>query len=103
MYTLVPAAGAKRSPRKVIFLGLRGIPELIVHNKTGVLVEPGNVAMLAEALASMAKLPRTARNRLGAAGRDWVIREFSPEKYRDRTTELYETVVHSCTRWRSAT
>ena len=50
--------------------------------------------MLAEALASMAKLPRTARNRLGAAGRDWVLREFTPEKYRDRMTALYETVVH---------
>ena len=31
---------------------------------------------------------------LGAAGRDWVLREFSPEKYRDRTMALYETVVH---------
>jgi len=28
MYTLIPAAGAGRSPRKVIFLGLRGIPEV---------------------------------------------------------------------------
>jgi len=80
--------------RPVIGTRIGGIPELIVHNKTGVLVEPGNVGMLAEALASMAKLPRTARNRLGAAGRDWVVREFSPEKYRDRTTELYDTVVH---------
>jgi glycosyltransferase involved in cell wall biosynthesis len=80
--------------RPVIGTRIGGIPELIVHNKTGVLVAPGNVGMLAEALASMAKLPRTARNRLGAAGRDWVLREFSPEKYRDRTMALYETVVH---------
>ena len=80
--------------RPVIGTRIGGIPELIVHNKTGALVEPGNVGMLAEALASMAKLPRTARNRLGAAGRDWVLREFTPEKYRDRMTALYETVVH---------
>ena len=80
--------------RPVIGTRIGGIPELIVHNKTGALVEPGNVGMLAEALASMAKLPRTARNRLGAAGRDWVLREFTPEKYRDRITALYETVVH---------
>ena len=80
--------------RPVIGTRIGGIPELIVHNKTGVLVAPGNVSMLAEALASMAKLPPTARNRLGAAGRDWVLREFSPEKYRDRTMALYETVVH---------
>lgn len=80
--------------RPVIGTRIGGIPELIVHNKTGVLVPPGNVGMLAEAMASMAKLPRTGRNRLGAAGRDWVLREFSPDKYRDRTTALYETVVH---------
>ena len=28
MYTLIPAGGADRPPRKVIFLGLRGIPEI---------------------------------------------------------------------------
>jgi glycosyltransferase involved in cell wall biosynthesis len=28
MYTFIPAAGANRSPRKVIFIGLRGIPEV---------------------------------------------------------------------------
>ncbi|AUC94469.1 glycosyl transferase [Bradyrhizobium sp. SK17] len=28
MYTLIPAGGANRPPRKVIFLGLRGIPEI---------------------------------------------------------------------------
>jgi glycosyltransferase involved in cell wall biosynthesis len=28
MYTLIPAAGARRPPRKVIFIGLRGIPQV---------------------------------------------------------------------------
>ena len=28
MYTFIPAAGADRTPRKVIFIGLRGIPEV---------------------------------------------------------------------------
>ncbi|MCA6124949.1 glycosyltransferase family 4 protein [Bradyrhizobium sp. WSM 1704] len=80
--------------RPVIGTRIGGIPELVVPNKTGALVAPGNVAMLAEALSGMARLSRTARNRLGAAGRDWVLREFSPEKYRERTTAVYETVLH---------
>jgi glycosyltransferase involved in cell wall biosynthesis len=79
--------------RPVIGTRIGGIPELVVDNETGVLVEPGNVAMLADALAGIASLPRTARNSLGAAGRDWVRREFTPDKYRDRTTQLYNTVV----------
>jgi glycosyltransferase involved in cell wall biosynthesis len=79
--------------RPVIGTRIGGIPELVVHDETGILVEPGSVAMLAGALAGMANLPRTARDRLGAAGRDWVGREFSPGKYRDRTMELYDAVI----------
>ena len=79
--------------RPVIGTQIGGIPELVVHSETGVLVEPGNVAMLADALSVVASLPRTERNRLGASGRNWVRREFSPEKYRDRTMELYDAVV----------
>ena len=79
--------------RPVIGTQIGGIPELVVHSETGVLVEPGNVAMLADALSVVAGLSRTARNKLGASGRNWVRQEFSPEKYRDRTMELYDAVV----------
>jgi glycosyltransferase involved in cell wall biosynthesis len=79
--------------RPVIGTNIGGIPELVVHNETGVLVEPGNAAALAAAMVDIANLPRTARNMLGAAGRDWVRREFSPGKYRERTIELYDTVA----------
>jgi glycosyltransferase involved in cell wall biosynthesis len=79
--------------RPVIGTRIGGIPELVVHNATGILVEPGNVAMLADALAGMASLSPTARNWLGAAGRDWVRREFSPDQYRDRTMQLYDRMV----------
>jgi glycosyltransferase involved in cell wall biosynthesis len=80
--------------RPVIGTRIGGIPELVVHDETGVLVQPGSVAMLAEALVGMASLSRTARNRLGATGRNWVRRESSPDKYRDPTMELYDAVVN---------
>jgi glycosyltransferase involved in cell wall biosynthesis len=79
--------------RPVIGTRIGGIPELVIDNETGVLVQPGSVAMLAEALVGVAGLPRTTRNRLGANGRNWVRREFTPDKYRDRTMELYDEVV----------
>jgi glycosyltransferase involved in cell wall biosynthesis len=78
--------------RPVIGTRIGGIPELVVHEKTGVLVEPGNVDMLAEALAGIANLSRSERSSLGAAGNDWVRREFSPDQYRDRTMQLYDSV-----------
>jgi glycosyltransferase involved in cell wall biosynthesis len=76
--------------RPVIGTRIGGIPELVADGETGILVEPGNAALLAEALATLASLSSIARAGLGAAGRDWVGREFSPGHYRDRTMALYE-------------
>lgn len=78
--------------RPVIGTRIGGIPELVGHGETGVLVEPGNAAMLAEALAALAALSPNARGGMGAAGRDWVRREFSPDEYRQRTLNLYEAI-----------
>jgi len=78
--------------RPVIGTRIGGIPELVADGETGMLVEPGNAAMLAEALATLASLPPNARTSLGTAGRDWVAREFSPERYRNRMTDLYEAL-----------
>jgi glycosyltransferase involved in cell wall biosynthesis len=78
--------------RPVIGTRIGGIPELVADGQTGRLVEPGNAAMLADTLAALASLPPAARAAMGAAGRDWVSREFSPGQYRDRTTALYEAL-----------
>ena len=29
---------------------------------------------------------------MGASGRDWALREFSPDLYRERTLNLYEAI-----------
>ncbi|MGX1788310.1 glycosyltransferase family 4 protein [Bosea sp. NPDC055332] len=76
----------------VIGTRIGGIPELVADGETGLLVEPGDVGMLAEALVALASLAPTARAKLGAAGRDWVSRELSPDRYRDRTLALYEAL-----------
>ena len=78
--------------RPVIGARIGGIPELVADGETGLLVEPGNAAALAGALAGLAALPPSARAAMGAAGRDWVRREFSPERYRERTLNLYEAI-----------
>ncbi|WP_306223472.1 glycosyltransferase family 4 protein [Bosea beijingensis] len=78
--------------RPVIGARIGGIPELVADGETGRLVEPGHASALAEALVALAALPPTARAAMGAAGRDWVRREFSPERYRERTLNLYEAI-----------
>ena len=78
--------------RPVIGARIGGIPELIIEGETGLLVEPGNAAALAEALAAVAALSPAARAAMGAAGRDWVGRDFSPDRYRERTLNLYEAI-----------
>ena len=78
--------------RPVIGARIGGIPELIAEGETGLLVESGNAAVLAAAMAALAALSPSARIRMGAHGRDWVGREFSPERYRERTLTLYEAI-----------
>jgi glycosyltransferase involved in cell wall biosynthesis len=78
--------------RPVIGTRIGGIPELILDGETGALVEPNDAAMLAGMLVALANRPPSARAAMGAAGRDWVARAFSPDRYRDRTTALYEAL-----------
>ncbi len=78
--------------RPVIGARIGGIPELVGEGETGLLAESGNVLALAEALAALAALSPTARAGMGAAGRDWVGRAFSPDRYRERTLTLYEAI-----------
>lgn len=78
--------------RPVIGARIGGIPELVADGETGLLVEPGHAAGLAEAMIRLAELPAAQRAAMGAGGRDWVQREFSPDRYRERTLNLYEAI-----------
>ena len=66
---------------------MAAIPELVVEDETGVLVDPGDAPALAEALVSLARDP-AARARLAAAGRTRVRSHFSAEAGLDHLAEL---------------
>ena len=66
---------ALAAERAVVASRLSGIPELVVDEGTGLLVEPGNPIALADAIERLAGDPGL-RIRLGRAGRELVLAEF---------------------------
>ncbi len=60
----------------VIASDLSGIPELVVHEQTGLLVEPGDSSGIADAVERLMAEPGLAA-RLGAAGRKRVVDDYS--------------------------
>lgn len=58
---------------------LSGIPELVTHEENGLLIPPGDVSELADALERLYR-DGNMRRRLGAAGRSRVLREFDLHK-----------------------
>ncbi|MFC3691673.1 glycosyltransferase family 4 protein [Chenggangzhangella methanolivorans] len=72
-------------------LGARigGIPELVREGETGLLARSGDVEDLAGAMSRMAALRSGERRRMGAAGREWVLADFSQNAHRDRLLALY--------------
>ncbi|MGI8873346.1 MAG: glycosyltransferase, partial [Egibacteraceae bacterium] len=60
----------------VVASGISGIPEIVEHERTGLLVPPGDAAALAAALRRLHD-DASLRKRLAAAGRDKVVRDFN--------------------------
>lgn len=78
--------------RPVIGAANAGIPELIREDETGALFPAGDVAALADTLTRFAVLSERRIAAMGAAGRAWVERDFSPVVYRQRQLDLYDSL-----------
>ena len=63
------------------------VEEVIAHNETGLLFEPGNIAELAAALLQLAN-DATLRHRLGDNARAWVQRERTWENNARQVAEI---------------
>jgi glycosyltransferase involved in cell wall biosynthesis len=78
--------------KPVVATCVGGIPEFVLPGETGLLVEPGNAAALADAIASMLRDPDRA-TRMGANGRSRVQAGFQISTVVRRHEQVYEACL----------
>jgi glycogen(starch) synthase len=86
------ALDAALMARPVVATRIGGLPEVVVHQETGVLVEPESPAALASALGHLLEHPETAV-RLGQTARDRVLQVFGWPGYVQAYDTLYRTLL----------
>jgi glycosyltransferase involved in cell wall biosynthesis len=91
-FGLVAAEAAMRGTAAVAS-DTGGLPEIVIRNKTGLLVPPRDVAGLAEAMQQLL-LNQSFAEELGANARVEAKRRFSLERYADRLSDVYEQLAN---------
>ena len=76
----------------VVASRVAGIPEVVKHGVSGLLVEAGNSAQLGRALASLVT-DAALRRRLGEAARAFVLPRFGVDGYVASITGLYDRLL----------
>jgi glycosyltransferase involved in cell wall biosynthesis len=69
-----------------------GVPEIVEDNITGLLSEPYDIATLAHSLRTLALNP-ALRHKMGAAGRERVLRESTPKQMCTRMEQVYRAIL----------
>ena len=65
-----------------------GLTEIVQHGVTGLQHEPGDVGGLVNDVLEMEATPATARQAIGHAGRQWLLREADPQAWMRRFEEI---------------
>jgi len=86
--TLLEAAACGKT---IVATKIGGIPEMIDHNISGILIEPGAVNTLADVVISLLRNPREAE-RLGAAARKKIERSFSIQRHVAAVSAIYQSL-----------
>jgi len=86
------ALEAMAAGKPVIASNIGGLPEVVSDRVTGLLVRPGSVPELAEAIERLFHDHGTTRE-MGFAGRERVLKDFSMEKHYEGLMEIYESAI----------
>jgi glycosyltransferase involved in cell wall biosynthesis len=79
--------------RPVVAGNVGGLRDLVVNEETGLLVRPGDVAGLREALTRLLG-DADLRRRFGEAGRARIAEHFTWQRFADETLRAYEDALH---------
>ena len=90
----VSAVEASATGLPVVASNVHGIPDAVLDGKTGLLVPPKDPAALATALSHLIDDP-ALRTRLGAAGRDFVARNYDWRQNVRQMELLYERLIEA--------
>jgi glycogen(starch) synthase len=74
-----------------------GVPEVVEHGVSGLLVDPESPIALAEAITSLLSAPAKLRE-LGLAGRQRLLAQFTYIQMARRFAEVYRTVIQAAAR-----
>jgi len=83
---------AMAASKPVIATGVGAIPKVIQDGETGLLVDPGDTDGLRSALARLLA-DSDPRCRIGAAGHDWVSRNYTSEAMALKYRQMYDDVL----------
>jgi len=85
---------AMRAGLPVVATRVNGIPEEVIHEKTGLLVTRNDVKDLASALEKVIQ-SSDMRQRMGEAGREKFLQEFTLERMLVETEAVYKQVIEN--------
>lgn len=78
--------------KPVICSRIGGLPEIVKNEKTGLLFAPGDADDLAQKIEYLWGRPELCK-KMGEAGREKVMNEYSPDKYYNRLMNVYEKAI----------
>lgn len=90
--TPVALIEAMAAGRPVVATAVGGVEDIVAHERTGLVVSPGNVAALADAMERLALDP-ARRKRMGAAARAETGRRFSHVRLADDINRSYRRAL----------
>ena len=78
-----------------------GLPEIVHHQKSGLVVPPKNPDALADAIIDLYKDP-SRREQMGQYGKQFVFQEFDPDRLTDKVEDVYRGLIGHQTLTRAA-
>jgi glycosyltransferase involved in cell wall biosynthesis len=87
----IPAAEAMGCEVPVVATDAGGLPEVVEHGVTGLVVPRGDAAALADAIGSLLEDPMR-RRRMGLAGRERALRLFDWDRTAEQLEQVYREV-----------